>query len=47
MAEAWLAEAEGQRQCKGPGRSMLGCSEEHRAAEQVREGVVGSKVRGG
>lgn len=43
--EAWLAEAEGtavQRPC---GRSMMGCSEEHWAAEQVREGVVGSEVR--
>ena len=24
---------------------MLGCSAEHRATEQVREGAVGSKVR--
>lgn len=43
--EVWLAEAEGtavQRPC---GRSMLGCSEAHGAAEQVREGVVGSEVR--
>ena len=34
--EVWLAEAEGtavQRPC---GRSMLGCSEAHGAAEQVR-----------